>query len=520
MLKVVGSALTRTNEFSAEGLHSSDRKVLFCKFCNGRVRHINSEKHVNNKGLYSEKKTSLQQTIGSSFQVVNKRKSAVNNFALKTTAAFLKENIPLEKLQEMDERIWPTGTRDLPTVKTLRENYVPLVAEERFATVKAEVAGKFVTVLADEITDKRGKCVFVHYFLETANSTLCSTAVLDSLKKCDVSYDSVLAFVSDGAHYMSKCCVIFCDNGQVLYVQYWTHNLCIIGNIWPKILVELNTAVVKAAFQNTRKCKHLYTQKNTDGTKKIIQFPVTVLTRWNCWFKSVLYVSEYLTDIIKFFSLSEMQNTPNAGIEYFSAIPKTEIKITQIQDVFVQEHTAQLMSLIDSLEGPSYPTSHILHSKLLHVKECFALGDKVLQAEVKQTIQRTASLSMDKLQEQMSTDPCRKTFAMVDNLFNPSSVVLNDVNSSLVTSFQTLPGLKRTNLTSADIARSYTRFKEIEKQPDVVEVLLSMKPDFPAFACDELRAVWLPCSNVDGRRFNLLEENTEIMTMFSFDQSR
>ncbi|KAJ8870682.1 hypothetical protein PR048_029706 [Dryococelus australis] len=355
MPKVVGSALTRANEFSAEGLHSKRRDTI--------IKHINSETHVNNKRLYSEKKTSLQQTIGSSFHVVNKRKSAADNFALKTTAAFLKANIPLEKIQETSIREWmnefveirtlPHSTElrmswRLPTVKTLREKYVPLVDEERFA------AGK-----RDHGQERK-------------------VAVLDSLKKYDVSYDSVLELS----------------------------------------VMEL----LKAAFENTRKRKHLHTQfpmeKYPDGTTKIIQFPVPVLTRWNSWFKSVLYVSEYLTDMIKFFS---------------------------------SKHAAQLTSLIDSIEGCSHPTSHILHhSKLLHVKECFAvaasgtfepettssieeLGNKVLQAEVKQTLQRTASLSTDKLQEQMSTDPCQKTFAVVDSLFNPSSVVLNDVNNSLVT---------------------------------------------------------------------------------------
>ncbi|KAJ8891322.1 hypothetical protein PR048_010838 [Dryococelus australis] len=356
MPKVVGSALTRTNEFSAEGLHSSDINVLFCKFCNGYVRwecrdtkikHINNEKHVNNKRLYSEK-TSLQQTICSSFQVVNKQISAADNFD-KTTAAFLKVNIPLEKLQE-------------------RRN---------------------------------------------------------------------VAF-SDGK------------------ISTW---------------------------------------------HQVIQFPVPVLTRWNTWFKSVSYVSEYLTDMIEFSSSSEMQNTPNAGVQYFSAIPTTEISKTQIQAVFVQEHAAKLASLTDSLEGSSNPTSQILHSKFLHVKECFAvaasgifepettslkeeLRNKVLQAEVKQTLQRTASLFMDKLQEQMSTDPCRKTSAVVDNLFNPSSVVLNDVNCSLVTSFQTLPGMKRTNLTSADIARSYTRFAMLS---GIFDMLFGISTDCPdpseTFSC-------------------------------------
>ncbi|KAJ8889923.1 hypothetical protein PR048_009428 [Dryococelus australis] len=53
------------------------------------------------------------------------------------------------------------GAGDLPTVKTLREK---IAAEERFSTVKADMAGKFVTVLANETTDKRGKCVFVVLF--------------------------------------------------------------------------------------------------------------------------------------------------------------------------------------------------------------------------------------------------------------------------------------------------------------------------------------------------------------------
>ncbi|KAJ8890791.1 hypothetical protein PR048_010300 [Dryococelus australis] len=114
------------------------------------------------------------------------------------------------------------GAGDFPTVITLREKYVPLVAKEGFATVKAEVVGKFITVLADDTRDKRG------------------------------NYNSVLTFVSDGAH-MSKCCeclqVIFGDA-----LHYW------------KILVEFNPVVIKlkAAFQNTRKRKHLYTQFLTE----------------------------------------------------------------------------------------------------------------------------------------------------------------------------------------------------------------------------------------------------------------
>ncbi|KAJ8889922.1 hypothetical protein PR048_009427 [Dryococelus australis] len=57
------------------------------------------------------------------------------------------------------------------------------------------------------------------------------------------SYDSVLVFVSDGARYMSKYCeylkVIFSDDGEVLHVQCWAHKLCIVGNIWPKIWLNL-----------------------------------------------------------------------------------------------------------------------------------------------------------------------------------------------------------------------------------------------------------------------------------------
>ncbi|KAJ8868726.1 hypothetical protein PR048_030265 [Dryococelus australis] len=235
----------------------------------------------------------FQQTIGSSFQVVNKRKFAADNFALKTIAAFLKANIPLGKLQERSTREWMkkfvARAGDLPTVKTSREKYVPLLAEERFANVKANVAGKFETVLADE-----------------------------------------------------------------------------------------------------------------------------------------------------------------------------------------RKHAARLTSLIDSLEGSSYSTRPILHSKLLHVKECFViaasgifnpettslieeLGNKVLKAEVKQD--------------------------------TPAHCIAVHGQTT------------RTNVHRP----FYIRFKEMvkaqaeKKQPDV-DVLLSIKHDVPAFECAVLRAVWLPCSNVDSDR--------------------
>ncbi|KAJ8874736.1 hypothetical protein PR048_025602 [Dryococelus australis] len=326
MPKVVRSALTRQMSSLLKDFIQVTN-VLFWKICNGRVSW-ELERPVFSKQLVAASRYSTKGIL----------QPIILHLRL---LQHLNVNIPLQKLQEMSIIEWMNefveGAGDLSTVKTVREKYVPVVAEERFATVKAEVAGKFVTVLADETTDMRGKCYFVvlfhliepaatHvHFLETANPTFCSRVVLDLLNKYYDSYDSVLAFV-----------IIFGGDGVVK---------------------------LKAAFQNTRKCKHLYTQflteKYPDGTKKIIQFPVPVLTR-NSWFESVLYLSMNCKK-------HQMQ-----GFNTSVLSPRQKVKKHRFS-LFLLTSMLHSLSLIDSEES-SYPTSHILHSKLLDVKECFAVA--------------------------------------------------------------------------------------------------------------------------------------------------
>lgn len=473
-----------------------------------------------------------------------------------------------------------TGSGDLPSVKILREKYVPLLKEDRAASVRQEVCGKPVSILADETTDKRGKCVFVVlfrllepsdtqkifvagvHFLEQANATTCARAVLDSMKEYNVNYDSVVAFVSDSARYMTKCSaslqVVLGDH--MLHIQCWAHKLNIIGSICPKVLTELNTAIskIKSSFLNTRKRKHLYTKfltnKYPNGEKNICQFPMPVLTRWNSWFQSVIYTSQYISDLIDFFASEDMRDVPNAGIEYFNSLSDIDTKKIEVQATFVKEHLNSLMKLTEHLEASKCATSHTLVNKLTIVKEDLSVAasgifnretdaalktitNKIGQAEVKNTLQRAASLSMDKLQLLMSTDPSQKFFYCVGKLFDPSKVLLNEVNDELIEMFMTLPGVTNDNLSSADIARGYTRMKEIVKErtqsskAEIVEILFSMKNEFPDFACVSLKCVWIPCSNVDSERFfssyntvvsdrrhNLLDQNAELMTTLAFEQ--
>lgn len=108
------TALDRAKEFSSNGLYSTDRSVLFCKYCNCRVswdrrdsimKHINSEKHKTS--LTSSTSTvTLQQTIGGCAQLAKKRKTAADRFAMETTEAFVKANIPLQKLQDPSILSW------------------------------------------------------------------------------------------------------------------------------------------------------------------------------------------------------------------------------------------------------------------------------------------------------------------------------------------------------------------------------------------------------------------------------
>lgn len=131
------NAHERAQQYGNQGLYATDSKTVFCRFCNCRIgwekkdnveKHIKSEKHTvrrqQNTATSSQKK---QSSIVESLNGAKRRKQEKDNFGKKTVEAFLKANIPLEKLENHDLRAWITefSNEDLPCGKTLHEKYLP-----------------------------------------------------------------------------------------------------------------------------------------------------------------------------------------------------------------------------------------------------------------------------------------------------------------------------------------------------------------------------------------------------------
>ncbi|KAJ8887913.1 hypothetical protein PR048_007397 [Dryococelus australis] len=237
-----------------------------------------------------------------------------------TVKMFLKANIPLNKLDDSAIHSWlwrPSKSSHSTT------NVVPRVGE----TMQEAIKDKKMAVVADETTIICGRCVFAVLFgTVTARSAQNVQVILATVNKFDISFDNLLDIVSDSAHYMGTC---------FLALQ------TIFGGLLLKEFEELYlfVAKMKSAFLHSRKIKNASL------------FPVPVVTCWNSWFNSELYLAQYIEGILKFFS-NECEFT-NSSIEYIVDMFK-----------FVSEICMKIKALITDLEGSDYPYAHKLQNSL------------------------------------------------------------------------------------------------------------------------------------------------------------
>lgn len=181
-----------------------------------------------------------------------------------------------------------------------------------------------MVIMCDETTDRKGKCVFIVLLrlltcsveqkvfvgavkmLGNANAAECSRAVIGVIQEYGILYDNIVAFVSDSARYMTACaqtCNVLCP--AMIHIQCWAHKLNIIAGMWSSELRQLNTCVANAKllFLNTRKRKHRYLsflKERHEDEQKCKMFPSPVMTRWNSWHKSALYVGDHVQDLVDF----------------------------------------------------------------------------------------------------------------------------------------------------------------------------------------------------------------------------
>lgn len=316
----------RVKEFEKEGLYLSDANIVMCKYCNVRLegqkkdtlaKHTSSSIHAKKKSSSSGAKR--QSTITGNFETQKRAKLEKQAFIEDTVKMCLKANIPLHKLDHPAVRDYfakyVSGSGDLPSGDALRRKYVPIYGNSEKESVKQQLRNKPVVIVADETSDKQGRCVFAVLlktitpeleqacylaavnFLDTANSSSCSQAIIDTLKEYEIDYSQVKGLVSDSARYMGACFgllkVLLGDN--ILHYQCWAHKVNLVGDVFLKEFKELNSIVAKtkSAFLHSRKMKSAYLNFLNDKAPHLAAklYPEPVITRWNSWFKSVIYLN-------------------------------------------------------------------------------------------------------------------------------------------------------------------------------------------------------------------------------------
>lgn len=303
-------------------------------------------------------------------------------------------NIPVEKLDQPAFRSWAKkyikGSGDLPSASQIRKEYVPRWAEIAKKQMKEALADKPVVIFCDETTDRMGRCVFAVLigtlegsvvqqlylgscsFLPTANATICTQAIVDTLKDLEIQYANVFSMCTDSAPYMKKCadCLTTIIGEHMVPFTCWAHKFNLLGEIWQTNLTDLNTVVakVKNIFRNSRKLKNQYKDYLVQHYPELSPnlYPIPVLTRWASWFRSVVYLAQYLDAILSFIQ-NEDKKSAQAQLLLDFMTPATTDRV-KIQAQFVSENCQLITEPILEFQTKEKPICHLLISRVESLK--------------------------------------------------------------------------------------------------------------------------------------------------------
>ncbi|XP_070506833.1 uncharacterized protein [Chironomus tepperi] len=581
----------RVKDFQDNGLYLVESNIVMCKFCNIRLegdkkdtlsKHIKSSSHMQKSSSASGSGNKRQSSIVNAFEQQKRAKLENDNFVHDVVKTFLDANIPLEKLDHPSVRQffskYIAGSGCLPMATNLRTKVVPNIGQEQKNEIKAHLRNKSVVVVADETSDRLGRCVFAVLlrtieadrtqncylasvnFLDTANSTTCSQAIIDTLKDYDIGYSQVKGLVSDSARYMSASFNVLkiLIGPDILHFQCWAHKINLIIGCFISDFNELNTVVskIKSAFVHSRKMRSAYVTYLRENAQNLPPkiFPSPVLTRWNSWLKSVLYLKDYIKHILNFFD--EWQNENSSinflKVNYKNAYFKSKLNV---QLAFITEIGPKMIKLTNDLEGSSYPLAHQLWSHLEALKSqlkrqvegCFGTDTlSVIENESENEnfdlsgmVKDACQKALNKLSNHMCSNHTNDALREINRLFCPEiAASVADVSTnhkSLIESLRKIPFFNGIDIDT--ILDGYTHFHRNliqalnrKEEASVLDLLFATRHAYPVFGDAALQAIWAPVHSVDAERYfskyntvitdrrtNLTEDNIEITTMLCYN---
>ena len=435
----------------------------------------------------------------------------------------------------------------MPKVETLREKYLPILNEKAVSELKEAILNQDIAVLSDET--RRGRCVYAVLFatvsptkkqlvslasvsfLDNANATTCSNAILDTLREYGVQNQQVRFLVSDSAPYMIACgkALKILIGPHLLHITCWGHKINNVGEQWQETLADLNSFVtkMKAIFLLSRKTRAKYRKFLSTHPSGITVklFPIPVLTRWNSWFNSVEYISDYFDPIYDFLLTHKKGSaTVSSALKLVSnAEDRAAIKSAAL---FTKEQAAALISLIDKYQQNSKPNAHTIWVELSSLKstlESVKVGiisesvhsifppEESLQClQLKLSMQDCATADLSKLNKYMNSPKEAALTGYLDTLsklFDPSRAKpgeLNDIEIlqllRKISNFESIPNLELSSAYRVFLHRlEMARLTDAERPVDILSLLQSSPHS--QFASRAISSLWAPVANADSERF-------------------
>jgi len=211
-----------------------------------------------------------------------------------------------------------------------------------------ELANQRISVTMDETTDSCGRSilnVLFSYqnktklvntlFLETVNNTTIAQAFVNTIHSYNIPFTNLIFFISDNASYMKKAYT------NILFplIPHLFHNTCfahiynLVGETWVDfehfklldiVVKHIKTLFVYSAARKRRWREHLISKSvllNTneslfdeESTQDLFVNlpPLPIKTRWNSWFKFLIWMKNYYQHMVTFFIEESVEKNSNA----------------------------------------------------------------------------------------------------------------------------------------------------------------------------------------------------------------
>lgn len=564
----------------------ADNDILFCRFCVHSLDftrldtvkdHMKSKKHVKQYDLAKRQAQGRPAGSGNVRQATlntvfagTKSKTAREDFVLDFTKLCTVADIPLDKVEKMRPFIKKHCTQGgtLPQVNTLREVYVPRLFVKHFEALKEIVKDAPVCVIADETTDIRDKSILnvvvgvrgSYYLLDVVTLEACnhatfSESVIKAVTGAGISFQNVIAVVSDSAAYCKKAFrdVLAAVFPSAVHVLCLAHIINLVGDIFQKwnefgriatLVSMIKSAFFKKPGRKSRYLKYIAQYLPKDQVKLP---PVPVSTRWNTWFNAVIY---HTTHIHLYEGFFEAEASKGIAVETILELVKHR---TIYKDeilpylYFISENCQRVMHSLTALEATHDPLAASVFNTMENLTLYLTAGttknefgaetDRLLatfdlekRRKMVKTFQAVFQAGLTKLSGHVQNHPALQYYKAA-RIFDPRQLAM--LPTRKITDYGAVHQLNAPTPALLEEWEMYSNLPAGDIPAEPVNLVLfweSMKCRFPNLSKIAADSLWMPVSSVDversfslykhilnDRRESLSPENTKKLIMLYYN---